>query len=76
MYAFLLFCWITACFITLLSYTQIFFQIAELSLIQTQFSGMSYHIRLLRISDFQYIAELYQILTHCLGKPKFITLLR
>ena len=70
-----LLCGITACFITLLSYTQHFYN-AELYPILTPCLGIPYLITLLSNSQFQHAAGLYLILTNCLRIPNFITLLR
>ena len=73
-YAILLLCWSTPCFIILFSYTQQF-HIAELYLILRHCWSIPYLFTLLSNSQFQYIAELYPILTHCWGKADIITLL-
>ena len=65
-YAILLFCWSTVCFITLSSFTQ-HFLIAESYLILTHSWGIPYLITLLRNS---------QILVHCWVIPNPNTLLR
>ena len=71
-YANLLLCWSTPCFITLLSETSTkshCWSIPNLNITPYLFTW-------LRKSQFQYIAELYPMLTHRLDIPNFITLLR
>ena len=74
-YAILLLCWNTTCFITLWSYTQHLY-ISELCPILTHCWGIPYLDTLLSNSPFQYIAELYPILTHRWGISNPNTLLR
>ena len=64
----------TACFFTLLSYTQ-YFYIAELYSIRTQCWGMLSLNNLLSNSQFQYVAELWPILSHCWSIHNIATLL-
>ena len=55
---------ITACFLILLSYTQLFY-IAELYPILTQGCGIPYLDTLLSNSQFQTFAEFYPFVSHC-----------
>ena len=63
-YAILLLCWNTPCFIKFWSYT-LHFHIAVLYSIVTHCWGTPYLVTLLSNSQFQYIAQLYLITKHC-----------
>ena len=74
-YAILLLCWSTTCFITLLSWTPTKSHCWDVPNPNTMLR-YTYLFNWLSSSPFQHIAELYPIPTHCLGIPNIITLLR
>ena len=74
-YAILLLCWSTPCFITLLNYKHQQDHIAEPYPILTHCWGIFFLITWLSNSQFQYIVQLYPIVAHCWGIANINTLL-